>query len=77
MWSVVTESPSSARTRAPEMSATGEGSIGHALEVGRLADVGRVAVPLEGLASGVCMATASARVAGEDVGVLLGEVLGA
>ena len=42
MWSVVTESPSTASTRAPVMSVSGLGSRGHAVEVGGLADVGRL-----------------------------------
>ena len=42
MWSVVTESPRTARTRAPTMSVSGGGLLREALEEGRLLDVGRV-----------------------------------
>ena len=69
---MVTESPSRARTRAPEMSVTGAGSRLHALEVRGLADVGGLGVPLEGVALGRGQAL-PALVAGEDVGVVLDE----
>ena len=45
MWSVVTLSPSSASTRAPVMSLDRRGLGGHALEVRRLAHVGRLVGP--------------------------------
>ena len=45
MWSVVTESPRTARTRAPRMSPGGAGSVVEALEEGRLLHVGGVGVP--------------------------------
>ena len=45
MWSVVTESPSTASTRAPRMSATGAGSARQALEERRPRDVRRRRVP--------------------------------
>ncbi len=45
MWSVVTESPSSASTRAPSMSASGVGLGARSCEEGRLLDVGRLGVP--------------------------------
>ena len=72
MWSVVTESPSLASTRAPEMSVTGLRRRAHALEVRGLAHVGRLRVPREGRALRRRQAL-PALVAGEDVGVVLGE----
>ena len=47
MWSVVTESPSTASTRAPMTSASGFGSALQALEERRLVDVRGVVVPGE------------------------------
>ena len=46
MWSVVTESPSSASTRAPAMGWIGAASTSRSLEEGRLLDVGRVVLPV-------------------------------
>ena len=51
MWSVVTESPSTASARAPTMSVTGAGSRSHAVHEGRPRDVGRGRVPVIALAS--------------------------
>ncbi len=74
MWSVVTESPSLASTRAPAMSATGVGDGGHAVEVRRLADVRRVLRPRECLA-GRCRQRRPSLVSGVHIGVVLGEHL--
>ena len=52
MWSVVTESPRTARQRAARMSFHGSGRGGHAVEVGGLADVGGVGLPAVGVAGG-------------------------
>ena len=54
MWSVVTESPSMASTRALRMSRPG-GSSRHAVEVGRVAHVGRGRLPAVDLALGTSM----------------------
>ena len=74
MWSVVTESPSSASTLAPVMSVTGGGLGGHAVEVRGLAHVGRLRIPVERLAVRGRQVP-PALVALEDVGVAVGEHL--
>ena len=74
MWSVVTESPSMTRQRAPWMSSTVSGSRRHPVEVRRQADVGRVGLPLEEVALGHGH-PAPGVVARVDVGVAAAEEL--
>ena len=74
MWSVVTESPSATRQRAPAMSSTGVRLGRHAVEVRRPPDVGRRRIPGEELALGNGQ-RAPRLVAGEDVGVRRAEHL--
>ena len=76
MWSVVTESPSLARTLAPLMSCDRRRLGGHAVEVRRAADVGGVRGPLERVALRDLQA-APVVVALEHVGVVGGEHLSA
>ena len=73
MWSVVTESPRTARTRAPSIGSTSAGSVVHVLEKRRLAHVRRVR-PRVAVAVGRIEAL-PALVALEDVGVALLEHL--
>ena len=70
MWSVVTESPSFASTRAPVMLGDRGGLDRHAVEVRGLAHVGRLGVPLEDRAGRGRQRT-PALVAVEDARVLV------
>src|SRR6478609_774706 len=67
MWSVVTESPSLSSTRAPEMSATGSGSSGMPSKYGGFRTYVESSSQANVLPSGV---------AGEHVGVVVGEHVG-
>ena len=75
MWSVVTESPSLASTRAPAMSVTGDGSGAMPSKYGGLRTYVESSVPREGVARRRRQG-APVLVAGEDVGVARGEHVG-
>ena len=72
MWSVVTESPSSASARAPAMSLSGSGSGCQPVEEWRPLNVGRLRVPGEAVAFGD-LQRAPAVVAVEHLRVALAE----
>jgi hypothetical protein len=65
-----------ARTRAPRIGLEARGGLGHALEEGRVLDVGRVVVPAVelALADGHLVPGLVAR---EDIGVLVHELVAA
>ena len=73
MWSVVTESPSFSSTRAPSMSSTGSGSSRHAVEVRRACGRRSSPRPRRRCRRRASRSDLPPLVAGEDVGVVVGE----
>ena len=75
MWSVVIESPNTASARAPAMSVERRRGHGHALEIGRVLDVGGPGRPGIGVAAGD-LDRPPAVVAVIDVGIAVAEHVG-